>query len=158
VSRPDPAKTPPFEGIAYLLSTLGHASSRRFHEVLAPLDLEPRHFAVLRAIAWNDGRPQQETAQSAHIPPSRMVAIVDELEERRLLERRPDPNDRRIRTLHVTDAGRKLLDEAFALAVEHDRKVAGALDEHERAQLREYLQRIAAALDIPLGAHSALRE
>jgi DNA-binding MarR family transcriptional regulator len=158
MSRPDPAKTPPFEGIAYLLSTLGYASSRRFQQVLAPLDLEPRHFAVLRAIAWSDGQPQQAIAQRAQIPPSRMVAIVDELEERGLLERRPDANDRRIRTLHVTSTGKKLLGEAFALAVEHDRKVADVLDEQERAQLREYLQRIAEALDVPLGAHSALHE
>lgn len=159
MSRPDPAKTPPFEGIAYLLAALGYASSRRFHDVLAPLDLEPRHFAVLRAIGFSEGQPQQAIAQRLQIPPSRMVAIVDELEDRGLLERRPDPHDRRIRTLHVTAAGRKLLREAFDVAVEHDRLVAAPLDERERAQLRELLKRIAEALDVPLDAgHPALRE
>jgi DNA-binding MarR family transcriptional regulator len=152
------ASTPPFQGIAYLLSTLGYESSRRFKQALEPLDLEPRHFAVLRAIDYDDGQPQQALAQRLQIPPSRMVAIVDELEDRGLLERRPDPDDRRVRTLHVTAAGHTLLEQAFALAVEHDQKVASVLDEQERAQLREYLQRIAAALEIPLGAHSALRD
>ena len=91
-----------------MLSSLGYAISRRFHAVLEPLELEPGEFALLRAVATNEGEPQNALAERLHISPSWMVAIVDDLERRELLERRPHARDRRVRTLHLTAAGRKL--------------------------------------------------
>src|SRR5262249_61727217 len=72
-----------------MLSTLGHAVSRRFMNALQPLELHPREFAVLRAVMANDGQSQQSLPERLHIPPSRMVAIVDELESRGLIGQRP---------------------------------------------------------------------
>ena len=92
-----------------MLSSLGYAVSRRFHGVLRPLGLEPGEFALLRAVAAGDGEPQNALAERLHISPSWMVAIVDELEQRGLLERKPHAHDRRVRNLHLTTAGRKLL-------------------------------------------------
>ena len=43
------------------------------------------------------------------MPPSRMVALVDELEQRGLVERRPHPSDRRVRALYLTAEGREML-------------------------------------------------
>lgn len=159
VRKPDPADTVPFRSVGFLLSTLGYVVSRGFHEALAPLDLDPRQFAVLRAIGFNEGQPQQALAHRLHIPPSRMVALVDELEQRGLLERRPDPNDRRVRTLHVTEVGRKLLGDAFAVAVAFEQRVSGSLADDEREQLLDHLGRVAEAVGLGVGgAHPALRE
>src|SRR5262245_18056926 len=99
----------PFRSVGFLLSALGYRVSRRFHAALAPLELDPREFAVLRGVGFADGQSQQAVAAQLQIPPSRMVAIVDELEARGLLERQPRPGDRRVRTLHLTAAGRELL-------------------------------------------------
>src|SRR5215468_10726085 len=107
--------------VGFMLSTLGHAISRRFLRALEPLELHPREFAVLRAVKAKDGQSQQMLADQLHIPPSRIVAIVDELESRRLVERRPDPQDRRLRTLYLTRRGQTLLDDALNLVVEHER-------------------------------------
>ena len=158
-----PARKPddvtPFESVGFLLSTLGYVVSRGFTEALAPFDLEPRHFAVLRAIGFHEGQPQQAVATRLHIPPSRMVAVVDELEGRGLLERRADPADRRVRTLHLTTAGRKTLQEAFEVAVAHEQKVSGGLTARERAELVGYLRRVGDALGMQAGAgHPALRD
>ena len=71
--------TPPFRSVAFLLSSLGYAISRRFHEVLGPLKLEPGEFALLRAVAANEGEAQNALAERLHISPSWMVAIVDQL-------------------------------------------------------------------------------
>src|ERR671934_2864817 len=101
------------DSVGFMLSTLGHAVSRRFIHALEPLELHPREFAVLRAVKANDGQSQQTLAERLRIPPSRMVAIVDELESRGLIERRPDPDDRRVRALFVTTRGHTLLDDAF---------------------------------------------
>src|SRR5581483_9559031 len=95
-------------------SSLGYAVSRRFHTTLEPLSLEPREFALLRAVAPAEGASQQAIGERLQIPASRMVAFVDALEARGLLERRPNPNDRRARALYLTDDGRALLASAFA--------------------------------------------
>ena len=141
--------------LGFMLSTLGYAISRRFLRALEPLELHPREFAVLRALKANDGRSQQTLADQLHIPPSRIVAIVDELESRGLVERRPDPNDRRVRTLYVTPRGRTLLEDAFNLVVQHERAISHQLTAKERAQLIELLNRIATNLDLPTDVHSA---
>ena len=95
-----------------MLSSLGYAVSRRFHQVLEPLELEPGEFALLRAVSASDGEAQNALAERLHISPSWMVAIVDQLERRELLERRPHARDRRVRNLHLTVAGKKLLKQA----------------------------------------------
>jgi DNA-binding MarR family transcriptional regulator len=149
---------PPFRSVAFLLSSLGYAVSRRFHEILEPLELEPGEFALLRAVSASDGEPQNALAERLHISPSWMVAIVDDLESRQLLERRPHPRDRRVRNLHLTAAGKKLLRQAERKAQQFDRQVTERLSEAELEQLLELLQRVAAGLDLQPGAHAALRE
>jgi DNA-binding MarR family transcriptional regulator len=145
----------PFQSVGFLLSSTGYAVGRRFHQILAPLELEPREFALLRAVGVLEGQSQQAIAERLQIPPSRMVAFVDALEGRGLLERRPNPQDRRARALHLTDDGRELLGRAFVLALDMERKLCAELSVPERLQLLEMLQRVGAQLGLPPGAHAA---
>lgn len=145
-------------GVAFNLSSLGYAVSKRFQEILAPFDLHPREFAVLRAVGFQEGQTQQALADRLQIPRSRMVSIVDELEARELLERRPNPADRRVRELHLTAAGRKVIDQAFAEAVTFERQVTEPLTAAEREQLLDFLARVGSGLGIGEGAHTAMRE
>ncbi len=149
---------PPFRSVAFMLSSLGYAVSRKFHGLLGPLSLEPGEFALLRAVAASEGESQTTLAANLHISPSWMVAIVDELEGRHLLERRPHARDRRVRTLHLTAAGKKLLQQAERQAQQFDREVTNMLGERELLQLLELLDRIAAGLELQPGAHAALRD
>src|SRR5947209_20313857 len=125
------AVTPPFRSVAFMLSSVGYTISRRFHEVLRPLELEPGEFALLRAVAANEGESQNALAERLHISPSWMVAIVDQLERRDLLERKPHARDRRVRNLHLTAVGKKLLRRAETHAQRFDREVSAPLDETE---------------------------
>jgi DNA-binding MarR family transcriptional regulator len=147
-----------FRSVGFLLSSLGYATSRAFHHVLAPLELEPSQFAVLRGVGSDEGQSQQALAERLRISPSRVVAIVDDLESRQLLERRPHPSDRRVRNLHLTSRGRELLDQATELAQQHEQRLGEALTEAERTQLLDLLEKLAASLDLTRGAHAALRE
>jgi DNA-binding MarR family transcriptional regulator len=158
--NPQPVEpaTPPFRSVAFMISSLGYAVSGRFHQMLKPLELEPGEFALLRAVAANEGEAQNALAERLHISPSWMVAIVDDLERRELLERKPHARDRRIRNLHLTANGRKLLRQAERKAMQFDRQVTEPLSETEVQQLFELLQRVAAGLDLQPGAHAALRE
>jgi DNA-binding MarR family transcriptional regulator len=149
--------TPPFRSVAFMLSSLGYAISRGFHEVLRPLELEPGEFTLMRAVAANEGEAQNALAERLRISPSWMVAIVDELEKRDLLERRPHARDRRVRNLHLTAAGKKLLKQAERRAEGFDRQVSDQLDGAELQQLLDLLDRVAAGLKLEPGAHAALR-
>jgi DNA-binding MarR family transcriptional regulator len=150
--------TPPFRSVAFMLSSLGYMVSRRFHDLLAPLELEPGEFALMRAVAASDGESQNALAERLHISPSWMVAIVDQLEHRQLLERKPHARDRRVRNLQLTAGGRKLLKRAEQQAMRFDRTVTESLDDKELGQLLRLLDRVAADLEVEPGAHAALRE
>jgi DNA-binding MarR family transcriptional regulator len=148
----------PFRSVGFTISSTGYAVARMFREVLAPLELEPREFALLRAVAASEGQSQQAVGELLQIPASRMVAFVDVLEERGLLERRQNPLDRRARALHVTEDGASMLARAFALAAAHERELCSALSEAEREQLLDLVHRVAEQLGLHPGAHAALAE
>jgi DNA-binding MarR family transcriptional regulator len=152
---PAPDSAPPFHSVGFTISTVGYAVSRRFHEALAPLELEPREFALLRAVGVAEGQSQHAIGERLQIPASRMVAFIDALEGRGLIERRHNPEDRRTRALHLTDAGHELLALALARAVEYEQGLCAGLSDAERAQLLELLQRVGAQLGVPSGAQAA---
>jgi DNA-binding MarR family transcriptional regulator len=156
---PDPS-TPrperPYRSVGFTVSTTGYAIARRFRELLAPLGLEPRDFALLRSVASTEGVTQQSVAERMGVTPSRMVAFIDALEMRGLLERRQNPEDRRARALFLTDDGRELLGRAFAVAVEHEQRLTSGLEEGERDHLLELLGRVGAQVGIPPGVHAGM--
>jgi DNA-binding MarR family transcriptional regulator len=149
------AATAPFQAVAFLLSSVGYAVGRRFHQILAPLQLEPREFALMRAVGAAEGQSQQAVAERLQIPPSRMVAFVDALEARGLLERRLNQQDRRARALHLTDDGRELMGRALLLAIGLERDVCADLSVPEREQLVGMLRRVGGQLGLPGGMHAA---
>jgi DNA-binding MarR family transcriptional regulator len=153
------ASTPPADtrlrvpGVAFLLSQLGYYSSRRWKVRLAPLGLDPRQVMVLRRLAGDEGRSQQALGDALQIPPSRMVALVDALEQRGLLRRRPSPSDRRVRTLHLTKEGRRLLSRVMEISLEHEQELCSGLQPANREQLLTLLNRLAAEQGLAEGIH-----
>jgi len=142
--------------LAFLLSQVGIHASQRFAQRLAALDLLPPQFRVMNAIDAKEGSSQQAIGAAIGAPPSRMVAIVDELEARGLLERRPDLSDRRVRALHLTAAGRKLLARARKLAAEHEEDLAQGLSPADRKRLVALLQKLVEQQEIGAGVHPGL--
>jgi DNA-binding MarR family transcriptional regulator len=156
--RPGPGGGGPLDNLGFLLSQLGFIASRRFHTVMAAMDLEPRQFLLLRFLAGDEGRSQQALGERLRIPASRMVAIVDSLEERGLVERRLNPSDRRTRALYLTAAGRRMLTRAMRLATEYEGTLGTSLKADERRQLVRLLQRLAAEMDLLSGVHPGLSD
>src|SRR4051812_49911522 len=89
---PFPADGPP---LGFLLAAVGFGTGYRFREVIAPTGMQPREFAVLRQVAIDEGISQQACGHALKVAPSQMVALVDALEDKGLIQRRPDPADRR---------------------------------------------------------------
>lgn len=155
VDAPPPG--PPLRSVGFTISSLGYEIARRFHEQLAPLRIEPREFALLRSIAAEEGLSQQAIGGRLRIAPSRMVAFVDALEARGLVERRQNAEDRRARALHLTASGHELLGRAVGVAIAHERNICGDLSEAERDQLLDLLSRVGLSIGVPSGVHAAHR-
>ncbi len=152
----DAARDTAFDSVGLTISSVGFAVARRFREILEPTSLEPREFALLRAVAVSEGLSQQAIGERLRIPSSRMVAFVDALEARGLIERRHNPLDRRTRALHLTRGGRELLRSAMALALAHEQTLCEQLSAAERATLLELLGRVGSTLELTAGVHSEL--
>ena len=156
--RPGPAGPPRRPGNAFLLAQLGAHAAARFAARIKALDLTPAQAGVLRLIAWQPGRSQQETARALGTPPSRLVLLIDGLEERGLVERRRSQEDRRHYALYLTDSGGAFMKKLGAVGAEHEDEICAGLDAAERAQLGELLERIAAGQGLSAGIHPGYRQ
>jgi DNA-binding MarR family transcriptional regulator len=131
------------DGVAFLLAQLGHHAAGLFAETIAPLGLTPPHAGILRAIASEPGPSQQSLSVQLGLLPSRVVAYVDELEDRGYVERRRNPTDRRLHALFLTPAGKKLMRRLSELGRRHEHQMTASLDAAQRDKLRELLSTVA---------------
>jgi DNA-binding MarR family transcriptional regulator len=144
--------------LSFLLSQVGVYASRRFARRIAELDLHPPLFRVLNVVDAAEGQSQHAIGEAIQAPASRMVAIVDELEERGLVERRRHPSDRRVRTLHLTAKGRRLLARGRKIATEHEEELTRGMSKADRGKLTALLQKIVDEQGIGRGVHPGLGE
>jgi DNA-binding MarR family transcriptional regulator len=156
MEEPEVERAP--RSVGFLISQLGFFSSRRFHEALEPLGIGPRDFLLMRFVAASDGQSQQALADRLNVPPSRMVALVDHLEDAGLVERRPDPADRRVRWLHLTRKGRGVLDRAAKIAIDYETQLCAGINRKEREQLIDLLQRLQVTQTGLRGVHPGIGE
>ena len=147
---------PHVDRVAFLLTQLGTRMHDRFAERLRPFGLHPRHYGMLGHLAAAEGSSQQALADALGVHRSAMVALVDDLEERGLAERRRDPADRRAYTLHLTAEGRSRLAELHAIAEEEEEVLLAPLDPAARRELVARLQGLAAAQGLAPGVHPRL--
>jgi DNA-binding MarR family transcriptional regulator len=131
------------DSLGYLLVQLGTAAARLFAEELAPLGLEPRQAGMLFRLAAHQGQSQQALGDLIGLNSTRMVFLVDELEERGLVERRRNEADRRSHALYLTEAGWAAVHGAGQAAARQESLLSAPLDPAERAQLAGLLRRLA---------------
>jgi DNA-binding MarR family transcriptional regulator len=143
---------------AFLVAQVGAHAAARFAERLSALGLSPSHAGILRILAASPGLSQRALAERLDILPSRLVALLDELEERGLLDRRDDPEDRRSYALHLSKQGRQVLEQVARVAREHQDALCAALTAPERDQLASLLRRIAGQQGLTAGVHPGYRQ
>jgi DNA-binding MarR family transcriptional regulator len=143
---------------AFLLAQLGSHAAMRFAERLRDLELSPPDAGILRLLRVAAGLSQQELATKLRIHPSRLVAILDDLEKRKLVERRPNADDRRLYSLHLTKAGVAALEQIGKAAQQHQEALLSALNQQERDQLARLLVRIADQQGLTHGVHPGYQQ
>ncbi|MBW1596625.1 MarR family winged helix-turn-helix transcriptional regulator [Streptomyces sp. JJ38] len=125
-----------------LMSLAAIQSDRLVNEALARADARKWHYAVLATLGEFGAVSQAELSSRTGIYRSDMVAVVNELAERRLLERSPDPADRRRNVITITRQGRARLRRLDELLTAAEDAVFAPLTAPEREQLTRLLTRL----------------
>jgi DNA-binding MarR family transcriptional regulator len=152
-NTPGPRKQNP----AFLLSQVGAHSAEVFARLLVPLKLSPSHSGILWMLGRSGGLSQRQLAANLNIHPSRLVAILDELEDRALVERKEHARDRRLYALHLTTKGEATFAKLRRIADDHRKLICADLSEEECEQLAKLLQRIADRQGLVPGVHPGYR-
>ena len=127
----------------FLLARTNALSLAASNAALAEHGLKVRSYAVLTVAASGDRPSQRELAAFLQLDPSQVVALVDDLEERGLVERLPDPTDRRANVVVATEAGLAKVEAARRVVQDVDSRTYASLSDSEREQLTALLKRLA---------------
>ena len=127
-------------------------------EALEPVGIDPREFLLMRFVAASEGQSQQALAERLSVPASRMVALVDRLEDAGLVERRPNAEDRRIRELHLTRKGRGVLERAGKIAIDYETRLCAGINREERDLLIDLLHKLQQGQTVLRGVHPGISE
>jgi DNA-binding MarR family transcriptional regulator len=133
----------------YLESLLGYNARRAALEIIgiflkrmAVYDLRPVDFSVLSLITHNPGISSRQLCSELNILPPNLVGMINTLEKRELILRKPHPSDGRVVGLHLSDVGSKLMKNAEQTAKELEDDAGSKLTATERKTLMRLLQKI----------------
>jgi DNA-binding MarR family transcriptional regulator len=113
-----------------------------FSATMEQVDITPGQFGMLEVIDGNPGLSQTQLGAALGIDRSTVVAMIDRLETRGLVQRNPSPHDRRSHALRLSEEGKALLLRLETMVAEHEREIARRLSEDEQQQLIRLLDRI----------------
>ena len=127
----------------FLMKRLGFAVKEQSMATYEKAGLNPYHHAILAVLDEGSRETQGAIADALAYDRGQLVGLLDELEERSLVERRRDPADRRRHIVRLTPDGKRALAKLRALARQLEDDFLASLDEDERAQLHALLRRLA---------------
>ena len=131
----------------YLLARVGAESRRVWARMLAEHDLTPHHFGMLMTLDQAGPATQQGLSRAVGVDPRNAVSVIDALERRGLVERRPDPTDRRRHAVALTAAGRTAIHDLRRAGELVEERMLDCLTPNERTGLHRTLRKLLLALD-----------
>lgn len=146
-----PAPPPAVDTVdtSFLENLLGYNARRAslavievFLERMAPYGLKPVDFSVLSLVAHNAGITSRQLCSALGVLPPNLVGMVNALEKRELIVRKPHPRDGRAMGLHLTAAGQKLVRDAEKTAAQLESDVAARLTPAEQRTLLRLLKKV----------------
>lgn len=111
-------------------------------ETLAPWDVSPSHSRSLGVLMSHGTMRLSELSDHLHIAPRSATEVVDGLEQRGLVERRPDPNDRRATLIALTDQGRRISEAIRSARHVEAERFFGGLSASDRTHLARILSKL----------------
>lgn len=119
-------------------SVLRHLS----RQTLAPWDVSPSHARALFVLARHQPMRLSELAEHLHIAPRSATEVIDGLQERGLVERRPDPDDRRATLVSLTRSGQETATAIRSARGAEAEAFFGVLSATDQAQLERILRQL----------------
>jgi MarR family transcriptional regulator, lower aerobic nicotinate degradation pathway regulator len=131
----------------FLLKRLGFAAKDRSHDAFEGTGLSAFHYAVLALLEEDPRETQAMIADALGYDRSHIVRLLDELEERELVLRKRDPEDRRRHVVKLTPQGRSMLGKLRAVMRELEDQFLAPLDAEQRETLHVLLATLASHHD-----------
>jgi len=111
-------------------------------DFLAPWDISPSQLRALRVLARHGAMRLSELSGHLHIAARSTTEVVDALEARGLVERRPDPGDRRATLVEATEHGARVLEAIRAARGTEAERAFDRLSQTDRAHLARILRKL----------------
>jgi DNA-binding MarR family transcriptional regulator len=111
-------------------------------ETLAPWDINPSQLRALRVLMRRGGMRLSQLSDHLHIAARSATEVVDALETRGLVERRPDPDDRRAALVTLTEHGTSVLDAIRAARGNENERAFSRLSQTDRDHLARILRKL----------------
>src|SRR5439155_928088 len=128
-----------------LLHQLAERQRAYYADCAAEFGLSAAQAKVLMSLQWTERMPMRALAERVGSDPSNLTGLVDKLERRGAVRRVPDPADRRVKTLELTEDGKRL-GESFWHRLTTD---AGPIAPLNHAQVRQLAELLRVALGQP---------
>ena len=109
---------------------------------MAHLDIKPPHLDILLNLYRREGISQQELARKLLVGRSNMSMLLPQLEKRGVIERRPDPRDKRVLRLHLTEEGRTITEQAMKIQTELIDTVMATSSEERCLMVADHMEKI----------------
>jgi DNA-binding MarR family transcriptional regulator len=127
--------------VGYNLRRAAARQRERFHNAFSPCEIRPVQLAALTVILHNDGLGQSALGKALDMKRANVVKLLDELQERGLIERRPSVRDRRAYEVHLTPKGRDLTRKILDIHKKLESNLARSLGQDELHQLVTLLRK-----------------
>jgi len=140
-SAPDTRGTRPRPRTSYLIKQLERSTRTRLDALMSEHGLTTLQYTALSVVAAQPGMPSAQLARRSFVTPQAANEMVTALEGKGLLERSPDPSNRRQIQLRLTRVGQRTLERCEQSADRFEAALFGELSDPEHARLRRLLQR-----------------
>jgi DNA-binding MarR family transcriptional regulator len=130
------------ENIGTMLAQVSRLLRRSFDERARGIGVTRPQWQVLSLLSFNGGINQGGLAELLEVEPITLGRMIDRLQDAQMVERRPDPADRRAWRLFLTEKGQKLLDELRPFAFETYEMALEGVSEDDRAAMMSVLTRM----------------
>ncbi len=115
---------------------------KRVEENIKSFGLNPTEFAVLELLYSKGDQPIQKIGEKVLIASSSITYVVDKLEKKRFIDRKPCPKDRRITYAAITEAGTDVMNDIFPKHRDAIEEICSGLDEKEKMMVIEQLKKL----------------
>lgn len=113
-----------------------------FHVDMTEVNLRPAEYSILSMVSENEQVTAKKLSKALNIAPPNLVSLIDTLEEKRLIRKSVNENDRRSQILHITNEGKSLLGQAIQTSANSQKRALANLTNDEVNELISLLRKI----------------